>query len=676
MINKTFIFSSLCFAGFLQYWLWERAHVCSIVSLGSMMLISVVSLLYGALILPLLPLPREISGQRPIQLLLGFFIFNTLLFIVVGAHLLSVKNGFFVFTGIIFLAAPLVSFYKKTTAPTLRFSEQLPGMVCLLFSGIGATLLCCDPLSIPINENGMIYFPMWGDSFFHARLISLFAQADTFHKISNVQLSGVPLPFYHYAAYLMSAAVVSLTQVNAYIIFSCFLMPVGVFLLGLAAFTLTHAFWRGWPAVAATVAVIFLPDAYYQGFQNKFLSCQFHLHVGPASFYGIGCGALSWLLMIQGCRLKKVPLVFGGWFSLGMMVVYKAQLFVANTFVLLLFPCFFFLRCDKWKRIFAAAIGALIFFTVVAFSQRYDCIPIIRFNGGGINKYFKLLSEWTNIGALHSFLLENLWQHPLSFPWYQLLAGTMLYFCTLGLWGIGVIVVVVFLRRKVDLIVWSFPFWIIVNYLVISMGLCMSSRNVGYPEELVNRPLMWAYFAVVTWTAGGFYFLLCGNQLPKTWLGRVVAGFILLGSLMMPLTFAHGLQTMPMWNITLKSNALPVAMVEALDVIKQRSCVGDIVQGSETDPLCVVSGLTERQNYMMSTRNKDWRADPEILAKRVKELESFKQMTTEGELKTFINTHPITWYLLRPETKVAWPDSFKNSAVFQSGGYRVYKLQP
>ncbi|MBX9577067.1 MAG: hypothetical protein K2W97_01155 [Chthoniobacterales bacterium] len=748
MINKTFVFASLCFAGFLQYWLWERAHVCSVASVGSMMLISVVSLLYGVLVLSLLRLPREISEQRPIQLLLGFFIFNTLLFIVVGAHLLSVKNGFFLFTGIIFLAAPLVSFYKKSTAPTLRFSEQLPGMACLLLSGIGATLLCCDPLSVPIHENGMIYFPMWGDSFFHARLISLFAQADAFQKVSNVQLSGVPLPFYHYAAYLMPAAVVSFTQVNAYAIFSCFLMPVGVFLLGLAAFTLTSAFWKGWPAVAAIVAVIFLPDAYYQGFQNKFLSYQFHLHVGPASFYGIGCAALAWFFMIQGCRdflenstagancvvapvlasssirytlsrcapeapgtsspaasferslFKKIILILLSYLFLGVMLFYKAQFFVANAFILLLFPCFFFLQCGKRKhtcRVAAAGSTAvrqparvslagvrelqflvaccvtLFFAFVVHLSQRYPSVPVIALNGGGMHKYFKILSQWTNSGFLHSFLLENLWLHPLSFPWYHLLAGTTLYFCTLGIWGLGVIVALFFLRRKVDAAVWFFPLWIIINYLVMSMGLPMDSRHLLDPEELVNRPLMWAYFAIAAWTAGGLYFLLCGNQLPKTFLKRVLGAVMLLGSLAAPLFFAHGLQTMPMWNMTLKSNAVPAPMVEAIDFIRNKSSAHDLVQDSENDPLSVITGLAERQGYLV-TNNANMevaKMDP-IVAERFEGLQRFKQMTTEGELKTFIQTHLISWYLLRPESKVAWPDSFKNSAIFQSDGYRVY----
>ena len=63
--------------------------------------------------------------------------------------------------------------------------------------------------------------------------------------------------------------------------------------------------------------------------------------------------------------------------------------------------------------------------------------------------------------------------------------------------------------------------------------------------------------------------------------------------------------------------------------------------------------------------------DP-VVAERFKELNAFQQMTTESELKTFIQSHSISWYLLRPETEVAWPDSFKNSAIFQSDGYRVY----
>ena len=230
-----------------------------------------------------------------------------------------------------------------------------------------------------------------------------------------------------------------------------------------------------------------------------------------------------------------------------------------------------------------------------------------------------------------------------------------------------------FLRRKVDAIVWSFPCWVIINYLVMSLGLSLNSRDLGHGEELVNRPLMWAYFAIATWTAGALYFLFWGSQLPKTIFGRVAACLMLLGSLAAPLFFAHGLQTMPMWNLTLKSNAVPAAMVGALDFIRQESSAHDLVQDSKNDPLCVVAGLVERQGYLMidNANTEEGKMDP-VVAERLKALEAFKQMTTESELKTFIQSHSISWYLLRPETEVAWPDSFKNSAIFQSDGYRVY----
>lgn len=665
----TFTFTWLCFTCFLQYWLWERAHVCSIVSIDCLALISFASLSYGAFLLPLFPFPKDISSQRPIQLLFGFFIINTLLFILVILRLVAVQQGFFLVAGIGLVGFFLSFFYQKKT--TSAFQEQLPGMIVLLLSGIGATLLCRDPLSIPIHENGMIYFPVWGDSFIHTCFVNAFVQADGLHKISNVYMSGTPLPFYHYASYLMPAAIVSFTHVSAFIIFSCFLIPVGAFLLGLAGFTLAYAFWRGWSAVAATVAVLFLPDAYYQGFQNKFLSYHFHLHVGPANFYGLVCAALAWLFMIQGCRVKKLSLVFGGYLFLGMTLCYKAQLFIATAFVLLLFPCFFFLQCGKVKKMLVACGLMILFIFVIHFSQRFPSVPMIALNGGGIHKYCKVLSEWTNDGLLHAFLWEHLWQHPLSFPWYHLLAGVMLYFCTLGACGLGVINVLFFLRQKVDAIVWSFPCLIIINYLVMSLGLSMDSKHIEHPEELLNRPLVWAYFAVATWTASGFYFLLCNTQPPKTLTKRILFGVMLVGCLMMPLFFAHGVQTMPMWNITLKSNAVPDAMVEALDFIKHNSQPSDIIQGSESDPLCIASSLAERQNYVITTSHLSKQVD-QLLVQRTKEVEDFKQMATEEELRLFIKTHPISWYLLRPETRVAWPDSFKNSFVFQSGGYRVY----
>jgi hypothetical protein len=67
---------------------------------------------------------------------------------------------------------------------------------------------------------------------------------------------------------------------------------------------------------------------------------------------------------------------------------------------------------------------------------------------------------------------------------------------------------------------------------------------------------------------------------------------------------------------------------------------------------------------------------PEGLRERLDELVAFKKMGDEASLADFVRRHKISWYILRPESKVAWPTSFLESSVYNSGGYRVYHFTP
>lgn len=96
----------------------------------------------------------------------------------------------------------------------------------------------------------------------HARLISIFAQVDDIHVLSNLCMKDFPIGLYHYGSYLIPAVIVSVTHITAYEIFSCFLLSVGIFLSGSAAFSLAISLWGAFPRLVATIAIVFLQDAY------------------------------------------------------------------------------------------------------------------------------------------------------------------------------------------------------------------------------------------------------------------------------------------------------------------------------------------------------------------------------------------------------------------------------
>ena len=59
---------------------------------------------------------------------------------------------------------------------------------------------------------------------------------------------------------------------------------------------------------------------------------------------------------------------------------------------------------------------------------------------------------------------------------------------------------------------------------------------------------------------------------------------------------------------------------------------------------------------------------------RIDALAQVSQATDEREIRAFMRDRHISWYVLRPESQVAWPDSVLNAAVFRCGGYSVFRF--
>jgi hypothetical protein len=122
-------------------------------------------------------------------------------------------------------------------------------------------------------------------------------------------------------------------------------------------------------------------------------------------------------------------------------------------------------------------------------------------------------------------------------------------------------------------------------------------------------------------------------------------------------------------------NPVPSDLVKAYSYIRKNSQSQDVVQDSENDPRLWVTGLAERQD--LAADSKSWL--PVRLSgfrQRLDELATFKNMTNETDVIEFTRRHKISWYILRHESKVAWPASVLGKPVFRAGNYRVYHFTP
>ena len=251
----------------------------------------------------------------------------------------------------------------------------------------------------------------------------------------------------------------------------------------------------------------------------------------------------------------------------------------------------------------------------------------------------------------------------------------MILLSTFGIWIGAFGVMFLCLWRKIEPIVLFFPLLLIVNYLIMALGLSLNVGSLGTHDILQFEPMVWAYFGVVSWTSAAAYALAFGNRLPRRGGARVCIVALVLASFVVPWHFARELQTFPAWRGPLSWNkfasfpSLPSCLVRAARYIGRHSQSGDIIQDSENDPHMLVGALAEREEFAA-----DWILDtrPKGLKERIDDLTSFKATTSEAGLVAFASRNKIAWYLLRPETKVSWPESFRSESSFDCGGYRIY----
>lgn len=603
------------------------------------------------------------------QFLTGFLIFNSLLFVTTLASPLGMLPNLLMLAGV---AVPLALFGRRYRADSRE--AELPALLCIVLSAIGAMLWSHDAQTGPVIQSANQVYQSWQDLFFHARQISAFAQARGIGTLHQINFAEAPAQIYHFAIYQSSAAIAALTDTPAIEVSASFLLPFGLFLLGLAAFSLIASIWGAWPALAAVVAVVLLPDAYMQGFSNRYLSYHFMTQVNLGSAYGIACAAVAWIFTLEACRRGKLLPLFIGYAFLALCLAHKAHLFVANAYLILIYPCLFFAGARTRQRLAAGLALTALFVTVVAVSQSLDRIPTMRLDGSGIGTYILQLVGSFDEGQLKTYFTRVFTLERNSRIIDLLNAIALLTASTLGMWLFAMPLLVIAARKKIAASVLTLPVLVLATYLIMAIGLAQDDRGIGTPDELLNRPLVWAYWLIAAWTAGCAYHLALGNRPPAGLGSRVTLVSLLCLALVSPQVFSRNLQTFPVWKgkgSYEEFNAVPTCLIRAADFIKSNSQPSERIQDSTNDARFMLTALTERQTFAGESI---FSRPKKALQDRLDELDALRAMPDAEAITSYLKTHSIAWYLLQPSSTVAWPADLLDSAAFECGGYKVFRF--
>lgn len=645
------------------------AHLSSDAVLTLVMLLAL-CIAYGSLFVRLIaPVARGPAGL-PFQVLTGYFVFNSLLFILALCSPWGMARNLVLLSAVAIVGLLVL---RKRALPAAEHlpAEHFAGCVAIAIACLGATIWCGDA-QMPLQaQDGMTIFKVWPDVYIHAREISVFAQAHGIASIHDIKLAGGRAPIYHFASYMSPAAVSLLSGATAMQVYASLQLPLGIVLTGLAAYCLMGKLFGWGPGLAATVAIVLVPDAFQQGFQNRYLSYNFMAQVNLGMLYGIACVALAWMFMLDGCRRGKFGPVLLAYGFLLTCLFYKAQLFVANSYVLMMFPFVFFRPVPRTWRIVLGVSATLFFCLVVSLAQSNPRVPLMRLDGSGISRYvLQLLHDyepgWMLPELKRIFVSEK---HGLALQ--AVYAAGMLLLSTFGFWLAGLAVALVKTRRTASASVWWFPVIVTGNYMLMAMGLAFDTRSVGSPDELINRPLVWAYFVMASWTAATGYRILAGELWPRG-KGAAGAALILVLAIGAALHSAPNLQTFPGHpeNATFAaSGSVPDCFIRAAGYVRAHGAPGDIIQDDAADPQFMFAALSERQLYVGKSTFGSVSATQQV---RLAELAPLAHMRDADQVRQFFASRGIAWFLQQPGTVLAWPESVLAQPSFACGGFYLF----
>ncbi len=602
--------------------------------------------------------------ELPLRLLVGYVVVNTALLGLAWLSPLGMLANF----GLVLLALAFV----VLAAGERKTGAAHPSSLWAVGIALIATTLWCQDSIDPIVENErVVLFKPWVDGFYHSVHVRIFAESHGASTIEDFRLAGMPARLYHYGVYMLPALIKAASGLHSYAAFAGILAPVGVFFTGLAAYSLFGTLWGAWPGVAATAALLLLPDGAQQGMQNPFMSYHWLTQISPSATYGMALLALVWLFVLLGSQQGSWGKVVVGWLLAGVLAAYKLHYVIASALLLLLVPALFFRGSLTLGRRMLWASAACAFYGIALFvGQKVPGVPVIRFDGSSNGEILRLIHTFALPGAFQEFLVEHMGAQS---PWTSNLLYGIPYvlLAALGLFLPALVILLVRLRKQISPAAWMFPVLLIVNFLAMFFGLALDMTS-STPDELSHRPVMIVYFFVVSWV-GGAIGLVVARSSRLGQVARPAAAGLAAVLMIVPAMFGPGVQLM--WAMhKISPVRLPAALVRAADFIREHSAPEEVFQDSQFDRFYAVAALAERRTFVAHTLTRmDFRA--EEVRKRSEAVNRLMLMRQEKLARGTAHAFGIRWFVLRPGNKVNWPPELAGNPAFEEGSLKVYELE-
>ena len=336
-------------------------------------------------------------NNLPTKLLSGLLCVNVFLYIACLALPFGLSVDWVIF---LILVLILWGRARRFNFASILQTGHASESIFFLAISIAVTVWCRDLLR-PIDVNGgNALIRAWQDVYFHLCQIASFASSKGAGTIADVLMADAPAHPYHMASYILPAVLVDMTGSTVLVAYASLLVPLGILMTGLAAYSLGQLVFGKWPALAASLALMLLPDAFQQGFGNPFFGYHWSQQVGPAQGYGVASAAFVFMLMLEACRTSQYRLVFLSYIFVVITLLYKAQIFVAISFLAFVFPVLFMSGRVAKYRIPLFVLFTGIYLGVVILSQTSLSVPVMRLDGSSLKAYSELIFDMQTDGFI------------------------------------------------------------------------------------------------------------------------------------------------------------------------------------------------------------------------------------------------------------------------------------
>lgn len=419
----------------------------------------------------------------------GVFATAIAMSVLVIAFQLLAAWAFGVWSGLVLALAA----FMRRRAPAPRQLSAVEG-AGLLLCGLATVYWCRELAEAPaiLLRDGVL--TTWTDQFIHGGAISQFGDPRAAGR-GAIEIAGLPRPFYHYATYMLPAALAWPLDLPGLSLALSLWVPLGFLTLCAGAYALGDTLAGAAGGLAGLALLTVIPDAASYGLHNRLFGYYWYVLAVPGASYAVGIGLLSMALLRRFLKTGNSRALLASAALVAGLLVIRVHLFVLALPAWL--ACLAMSSAPLRERKLAFGGGALLGFAALVWG------------------FYTVFPELPHALALFLDVAHNQ-QSPTAYPgvYERLLAfhgpqvavpaGVVL---VLGAF-LGVFVLLyplsqLLLRRVRALETMdAMPVLLLACYVLLILTAPVPPH--GDATEFTQRPFVLVYAAIAVWTGAGF----------------------------------------------------------------------------------------------------------------------------------------------------------------------------